>query len=535
MKFSKYFDFKRIVFVGAGGTNGYAIPNILRLFATNPLAKYAIEFYIIDPDIVEEKNIIRQNFIESDIGKYKADVLAARYGQAYGIPIRSYHNKIQDKTFHDTIFVEAVDNNMARKYLHDIVMISKDSRNAWLSSGNDKNAGVLVYCDPNRLEHPRTPVDIWPEAYTEEVFDQERQHELENQCALHAISEPQTAAINIIAGAMLTSYFYALMMGDKNLTYDIVIFDRFGNSKVIPFGMSFGAYKGKISIEDKIKEAIEKAKAEKEKEKKEIKVQMVDIGAEEEVINESPEENEIEEQNVNEDNENRPLIIYRYYENSNDLAVTVSGITTFPDIESQLELTPIDNDDEAPIPLFKLSTELPIPYLRMNLNDYNYAFNKIINGKIMPDFFTRSLENNEFNFKIPNYIRTGEEIIIGVTFSPEETIWQMIVYGDDPDERVVINNPTFIYGEESALVIEENGALKYIYTHKGAEFRRLARQGDFYSTVIYSILGHLITKSIYDGVEGSAHKYNAKITKFNEADGNYDILVDDFNYTIMEI
>jgi molybdopterin/thiamine biosynthesis adenylyltransferase len=46
--------------------------------------------YLVDDDVVEGKNLLRQNFISVDIGQYKARVLAQRYRKAYGnnvIPI----------------------------------------------------------------------------------------------------------------------------------------------------------------------------------------------------------------------------------------------------------------------------------------------------------------------------------------------------------------------------------------------------------------------------------------------------------------
>ena len=48
---------------------------------------YAIRSYY-----VEEKNLLRQNFITSDQGKYKAEVLAKRYSAAFGVDIKFSYN-----------------------------------------------------------------------------------------------------------------------------------------------------------------------------------------------------------------------------------------------------------------------------------------------------------------------------------------------------------------------------------------------------------------------------------------------------------
>ena len=67
--------------LGAGGTGGYVIPHLYRL-------GYASS---IPPDHRLRrrrdgtKNLIRQNFVEQDIGRNKAQVLAERYAAAFGI------------------------------------------------------------------------------------------------------------------------------------------------------------------------------------------------------------------------------------------------------------------------------------------------------------------------------------------------------------------------------------------------------------------------------------------------------------------
>jgi molybdopterin/thiamine biosynthesis adenylyltransferase len=74
--------------VGCGGTGGYVVRDLARYLATLPYAKHII-MVLIDGDEVEQRNLIRQNFITKDIGKNKAEVLAQRYGAAYGIRMTS--------------------------------------------------------------------------------------------------------------------------------------------------------------------------------------------------------------------------------------------------------------------------------------------------------------------------------------------------------------------------------------------------------------------------------------------------------------
>ena len=66
----------KIIMLGAGGTGGYIAPHLYRLLHT---LERPVKVIIVDGDIVEEKNLIRQNFVASDIGRNKAQVLAERY------------------------------------------------------------------------------------------------------------------------------------------------------------------------------------------------------------------------------------------------------------------------------------------------------------------------------------------------------------------------------------------------------------------------------------------------------------------------
>ena len=62
----------KIVMIGDGGTGGHIAPHLYRLL-------YALErpvkFIVCDGDIVEEKNLVRQNFTEADLGLDRKSVV----------------------------------------------------------------------------------------------------------------------------------------------------------------------------------------------------------------------------------------------------------------------------------------------------------------------------------------------------------------------------------------------------------------------------------------------------------------------------
>ena len=138
MKFAENRPVK-IVMLGAGGTGGHIAPHLYRLL-------YALErpvrFILCDGDIVEEKNLVRQNFTPADLGENKAKVLAERYSSVFGMeteyvpefiesgerlfsmlqartfPTRPYWHSPTVKEL--VILIGAVDNNKSRKLCHEV-------------------------------------------------------------------------------------------------------------------------------------------------------------------------------------------------------------------------------------------------------------------------------------------------------------------------------------------------------------------------------------------------------------------------------
>ena len=93
MKYSKSAPVK-ILIIGAGGTGGYVIPHLYRIgFA----ADRPVRILVCDGDVVEGKNLIRQNFVEQDIGRNKAQVMAERYSAAFGIECEYIPRFVEDE------------------------------------------------------------------------------------------------------------------------------------------------------------------------------------------------------------------------------------------------------------------------------------------------------------------------------------------------------------------------------------------------------------------------------------------------------
>lgn len=73
----------KIVVVGCGGTGSWLIPKLAKTIndmKRKNLLSQDFSLILVDGDTAEPKNLIRQNFIEPDIGSNKAEVMALRYG-----------------------------------------------------------------------------------------------------------------------------------------------------------------------------------------------------------------------------------------------------------------------------------------------------------------------------------------------------------------------------------------------------------------------------------------------------------------------
>ena len=75
--------------VGCGGTGSWLAPSLCRIARTLNEKGKATNLIFVDPDIVEQKNVLRQNFCDAEIGLNKAQTLALRYSLSWGVKIEA--------------------------------------------------------------------------------------------------------------------------------------------------------------------------------------------------------------------------------------------------------------------------------------------------------------------------------------------------------------------------------------------------------------------------------------------------------------
>lgn len=217
MKFSQRTPVKIIV-LGAGGTGGYVIPHLYRIaHATGR----RIRVIVCDGDVVEQKNLIRQNFVYQDIGKNKAQVLAERYSAAFGITCEyipgfiESENELLELTkpkywtntgCEQVILIGCVDNNKSRRMCDSV--FKKRHELVYIDSGNGERTGQVV-CGIRR--NNKTLCKPVGSLYPDVLRDNDK-FPSELSCAERAVSSPQSVTANITAATAVVSFLYDIIV-----------------------------------------------------------------------------------------------------------------------------------------------------------------------------------------------------------------------------------------------------------------------------------------------------------------------------------
>jgi PRTRC genetic system ThiF family protein len=150
------------VLIGCGGTGSWLAPHIVRIAKIlQDVHDQKISLTFWDDDLVEEKNIYRQNFCAAEIGENKAETLAGRYGQAWEMEITAINKRftglqnMNTYPYGRSVFVGCVDNNLTRQAIHNAAMRYPVW---WLDAGNTKTAGQV--CIGRWLEEDDRPFSL---------------------------------------------------------------------------------------------------------------------------------------------------------------------------------------------------------------------------------------------------------------------------------------------------------------------------------------------------------------------------------------
>jgi len=132
-----------VTVVGCGGTGGFVAEGLCRM-----LPQRAV-LLLIDPDRVEERNLLRQNFYIADLGKYKSEALAHRLSAKFNRPVAYSTLPVAMVKGTHNIIIGCVDNGLARASIAEIVthrgyLAQSRLSGWWVDAGNGENYGQVL-------------------------------------------------------------------------------------------------------------------------------------------------------------------------------------------------------------------------------------------------------------------------------------------------------------------------------------------------------------------------------------------------------
>ena len=213
----------KVVMLGAGGTGGYVAPYVFRLLH---MLDRPARFVVCDGDIVEPKNLDRQNFVPADLGENKARVLAERYSTVLGMEteyVPSFIEKLPDlmeliepkewelnpystkRTKEMVLLLGCVDNNKTRQLCHQAFHQSEEL--IYIDSGNGMHTGQIVCGIRSGGRTFYRPVGA---AFPEVLQDTDK-FPTELSCAEASVSAPQSIAANITAATAVVDMIYNIL------------------------------------------------------------------------------------------------------------------------------------------------------------------------------------------------------------------------------------------------------------------------------------------------------------------------------------
>lgn len=255
---------KQIFIIGAGGTGGWFLPKFVKTLNdsfplsgtfTNELNK--IKVILVDGDTVEDKNLIRQNFVKTDIGKNKAKILAGRYAphlndnvslsyvdkyitdtnlypisddraKEYYLELNSVFENNAINKRESVLIINLIDNGVTRKCIHSYAS-NNDNRKIYLIDvANDRYNGQLNFSD-------YTSYNMFnlASSYYVDNFDQINLNDSVSvfSCADADATEDQLFSANDMAATVLATYINN-WINDGYLKYNSVKFVTSANMSV---------------------------------------------------------------------------------------------------------------------------------------------------------------------------------------------------------------------------------------------------------------------------------------------------------------
>jgi PRTRC system ThiF family protein len=221
-----------IALIGCGGTGSHIAQGLARLAAhCRDSGGPQIALAFMDGDTVEHKNVGRQLFSVADVGKNKAQVLAARFSSVFGLHIAAFPQMLGDHniTHHGYgILVGAVDAARGRQYLNN--QLHNWGWRLWVDCGNHESSGQVIAGSTGRVgvlkgafklpglcgQLPTAPV-LYPELLKVAPVVKSA------DCAAAMQDNAQSLMVNQMMAAIALQYIHQIVIRRRLTTFQTVV------------------------------------------------------------------------------------------------------------------------------------------------------------------------------------------------------------------------------------------------------------------------------------------------------------------------
>jgi PRTRC genetic system ThiF family protein len=227
-----------IYLIGCGGTGSF-IAHVLAQLAASPRGEALQRVILVDPDLVEQRNIGRQNFAPADVGYPKAQVLALRYNLAFGTEFEWIHNAFEGSLIPKNatalgriLLAGAVDTGEARRTLAHALKDRHDDV-VWLDAVNGYDRGQVVIGNSFSRKELAASVDEnlniarclpYPSLALPELLKAETR--AGPSCAQAVENEVQGLFVNRFMASIVGQYLYWLLQGQLSVSQTWVHLDK---------------------------------------------------------------------------------------------------------------------------------------------------------------------------------------------------------------------------------------------------------------------------------------------------------------------
>lgn len=156
--------------IGAGGTGSKVLTCLVEINKSlQALGHTGLDVRLWDDDRIEDSNIGRQRFAESEIGLYKSVALINRANRWAGTNWHAETNRFQinelnqmPENVKSTIYISCVDNVQTRFAIAEILnnlntySYIRDKGKYWMDFGNSRYTGQVILSTIGKIEQPKS-------------------------------------------------------------------------------------------------------------------------------------------------------------------------------------------------------------------------------------------------------------------------------------------------------------------------------------------------------------------------------------------